>query len=47
MDLDDLPDVAIHECIHYLQEKRDKSGNIVRLGLCDYSGSNLPGVRFK
>ena len=44
MDLDDLPDVAIHECIHYLQEKHDKKGRIIRLGLCDYTDKTLPGV---
>lgn len=43
MDLDDLPDVAIHECIHYLQEKHDKKGRIVKLGLCDYTDKSLPG----
>ncbi len=44
LDVNNLTDVAVHECIHYLQEKRDQKGNIIRLGLCDYSGSNLPGV---
>ncbi len=39
-----MPDVAIHECIHYLQEKRDKKGNIVKLGLCDYTDGSLPGI---
>ncbi len=39
-----LSDVAIHECIHYLQEKCEKNGNIVRLGLCDYTLGNLPGT---
>ena len=27
---------ALHECIHYLQEKKDKKGNLIRLGLYDY-----------
>lgn len=39
-----LVSVAIHECIHYLQEKCDKSGEIVTLGLCDYTNSKLPGT---
>lgn len=47
LDLAKLTDVAIHECIHYLQEKRDKKGNILKLGLCDYTDSSLPGNRFK
>ena len=44
IDLEHLPDVAIHECIHYLQEKHDKKGNIIRLGLCDYRDKSLPGI---
>lgn len=36
LDLNNLTDVAIHECIHYLQEKLDQKGNILKLGLCDY-----------
>ncbi len=41
---DELTDVAVHECIHYLQEKRDKHGDILKLGLCDYTDASLPGV---
>lgn len=37
LDLSNLTDVAIHECIHYLQEKIDEKGNILKLGLCDYT----------
>lgn len=44
LDLDNLTDVALHECIHYLQEKRDKHGNIIRLGLCEYTNRDLPGI---
>ncbi|MCI9366160.1 MAG: hypothetical protein HFJ54_06435 [Clostridia bacterium] len=40
----ELTDVAIHECIHYLQEKCDKNGDILRLGLCDYTSGDLPGI---
>ncbi len=40
----DLANVAIHECIHYLQEKTEKNGEIIRLGLCDYTDGNLPGT---
>lgn len=44
LDIRNLTDVAIHECIHYLQEKHDKKGNIVKLGLCDYTDNSLPGI---
>ena len=46
LDFDNLTDVAIHVCIHYLQEKRDKRGNIIKLGLCDYTDGSLPGIGF-
>ena len=39
-----LVSIAIHECIHYLQEKCDKNGEIITLGLCDYTNSKLPGT---
>jgi len=27
---------ALHECLHYLQEVKDKKGNLIRLGLFDF-----------
>ena len=33
MDLEDLNTLAVHECIHFLQELRDKRGKVTRLGL--------------
>ena len=33
---EDLEEFAIHECIHYLQEIKDKKNYLVRMGLCDY-----------
>lgn len=36
---EDLEEFAIHECIHYLQEVKDKKGNLIRMGLCDYNSS--------
>lgn len=44
MKIENLSKVALHECIHYLQEKKDKNGNIIKLGLCDYTDGSLPGV---
>ena len=44
LDLKELSDVAIHECIHYLQARCDKNGDILKLGLCDYTDSKLPGT---
>lgn len=47
LNLNNITDVAVHECIHFLQEKRDESGNIIKLGLCDYTNKGLPGIRIK
>ena len=32
---EDLEEFAIHECIHYLQEVKDKRNYLRRMGLCD------------
>ncbi len=44
LEVQSLADVAVHECIHYLQEMCDKDGTILRLGLCDYTSGDLPGI---
>ncbi len=35
LDLSDIDTLAIHECIHFIQELYDEKGKIVRLGLYD------------
>ncbi|MCL2355248.1 MAG: hypothetical protein FWC68_05235, partial [Oscillospiraceae bacterium] len=32
---DDLPDIAVHECIHFVQEVKSDRGNLVNMGLYD------------
>lgn len=44
IDLDKIDIYAVHECIHYLQELKDLNGNMIQLGLCDFSNSKLPGM---
>ena len=34
--LDHIDDLVIHECIHFLQETKDASGKLLRLGLADF-----------
>ena len=34
---EELEEFAIHECIHYLQEVKDKRNYLIRMGLCDYT----------
>lgn len=41
---DNLEDFAIHECIHYLQEVKDKKNNLLKMGLCDYTEFKIYGL---
>ena len=38
MDFDDLNTLAVHECIHFLQQLKNKRGKVTRLGLYDLHG---------
>ena len=40
----EISDLIVHECIHYLQGKVNKRGKLVRLGFCDFTDSGLPGT---
>lgn len=41
---EDLEEFAIHECIHYLQEIKDKRHNLVRMGLCSFDKLKISGM---
>lgn len=41
---EDLEEFAVHECIHYLQEVKDKKENLLRMGLCEYSEFKTYGL---
>ena len=41
---DKLEKFAVHECIHHIQEVRDKKNFLVRMGLCDYSTIKPTGL---
>lgn len=41
---DDLEEFAIHECIHYIQEVKDKKNNLVRMGLCNFDNFKILGM---
>lgn len=41
---DDIEEFAIHECIHYIQEIKDKRNFLVRMGLCDYTEFKIYGL---
>ena len=41
---DDLEEFAIHECIHYIQEIKDKRNNLIRMGLCNFDTLKITGM---
>lgn len=41
---EDLEEFAVHECIHYIQEVKDKRNYLVRMGLCDYTEFKIYGL---
>ena len=41
---EDLEEFAIHECIHYIQEIKDKKNNLVRMGLCNFDNLKIVGM---
>ena len=41
---DDLEEFAIHECIHHLQEKKNKRNKLIRMGISYFNGTKLHGV---
>ena len=41
---EDLEEFAVHECIHYIQEIKDKRNYLVRMGLCDYTEFKIYGL---
>lgn len=40
----ELEKFAMHEFIHYLQEIKDKRGNLIKLGLCDFGDFKVLGM---
>ena len=41
---EDLEEFAIHECIHHIQEVKDKKNNLLRMGLSDYTNGKVTGL---
>lgn len=44
IDINDIEEFAIHECIHYIQEVKDKRNYLLRMGLCDYTEFKIYGL---
>ena len=41
---EDLEEFAIHECIHHIQEVKDKKKYLIRMGQCDYNEFKIYGL---
>lgn len=41
---EDLDEFAVHECIHFIQEVKDKKNNLLRMGLSDYTNGKVTGL---
>ena len=41
---EDLEEFAIHQCIHYIQEIKDKKNNLIRMGLCNFDNLKIIGM---
>lgn len=44
LNLNNLSDQMIHECIHYLQDYRNIRGNLDRIGLCNFEEFTIYGL---
>ena len=44
IDLSNIDEYILHEIIHKLQEKRDKHGNLVRIGICELNLTKVKGM---
>lgn len=41
---EDIEEFAIHECIHYIQEVKDKKNYLLKMGQCDYTEFKVYGL---
>ena len=44
IDLNNISDKIMHECIHYLQDIRNKKGKLKKMGLCDFEELSSYGL---
>lgn len=44
IDLNNISEQMIHECIHYIQDKRNKKGKLKKLGLCNFTDLSINGL---
>jgi hypothetical protein len=44
LDLENVDEVVLHECIHYFQDCREKDGALNRIGLCEFREFSVNGL---
>lgn len=44
LSVSDIEELAVHECIHFVQKVLDDKGNLLRLGLCLYPETKVVGA---
>ena len=44
MSIKDIEKYSVHEYIHHLQERKSNRGSLIRMGLCEFSGSKIIGM---
>ena len=44
IDLNNISDKVVHECIHYLQDKKKKKGKLKKMGLCSFEELSSYGL---
>ena len=42
--MEDIEEFAVHECIHYIQEVKDKKNYLLKMGQCDYTEFKVYGL---
>lgn len=44
LQLERISEYVFHECIHRIQEHRDRKGNLIRMGLCEINEITVKGI---
>lgn len=45
-DIFDIDEFTIHECIHRIQDKRNKAGRLMQMGICEFTDTKIKGLTF-
>ena len=45
-DIFDIDEFTLHECIHRIQDKRNKAGRLMQIGICEFTDTKIKGLTF-